>query len=165
MKYLKKMSPSHMFLASMALIFLAGMLFKKTNYISALETKSWPKTIAVITQSEIQGRNTQSIHAYFEIYISYSYQVNRVNYEGNTLFKGGENMSLKQEASARLIVNEFPVGKTVPVYYSPKNPQDSVLKKGLTKHNRIQLLLASLTMLIALYLLFAFFKKLSPNKS
>jgi hypothetical protein len=61
--------------------------------------------------------------------IHYEYTVGPVRYSGDRV-RFTHNATL-EEAESKQIVALYPVGKAVPVYYNPNNPEAAVLKKGI----------------------------------
>lgn len=97
-------------------------------------TLEWPTVIGKITHSQVaseysrdsDGRTTKMYYPN----IKYDYTVNGVDYKG-------DKHQLKQVKSspdtfAREAVSEFPVNKTVPVYYSPDDASLAVLSPGVS---------------------------------
>ncbi|MCZ0932944.1 MAG: DUF3592 domain-containing protein [Oligoflexia bacterium] len=156
----KKESPL-LLVSSFGCLAIAFMVFKSGNFRVAGQTKHWPKTTGKVTQSYIEARNTQSIHDYFLVKVSYDYQVGAMTYKGKNILKDDDSLSFGGKAQAELAISEFPVGKTVPVYYSPGNPKDAVLKPGLTWYHYSWLILSCFAGSIGLYVLFLYFNSLS----
>ena len=92
-----------------------------------IDQKHWPKTQGVIKAAEIM--KTRSLQPR----IIFVYKVDSLEYTCetnlNTPAFGGKNTRL---ATAEAVVGEYPPGKSVTVFYNPKNPADAALKVGPT---------------------------------
>jgi hypothetical protein len=122
----------------MQAFFLALMLFFGVK--EALEmgaSREWPETQGVITSSQILKENRTDYgndshrartHQYaYKVRVQYSYQVNAIAYRGNRIQIRSNTHSSERYAQRELA--EYPVGKTVKVYYNPEEPERSVLKR------------------------------------
>ena len=134
--------PSNLLFSGIALFVLSIWMFNGSHYRSALKTKSWSSVTGTITQSQIQHVNPNHIRDSYRPNISYSYQVNGINYQGNTVYKGDKSMGFNKKNSVQKIMNRYPVGKTVRVYYSPLQAQSSVLIAGPIKLHYLNLFLS-----------------------
>lgn len=94
---------------------------------------NWPQTQGTIEESLIAYR--ESVHrsgarrrtiTLYSPEISYSYIVEGRSYKNNQLTLGGNEESSDKE-KIRPIINRFPEGKNVTVYYHPSDHQRSVL--------------------------------------
>ena len=137
--------------------------FNSSDYKSASQTKHWPSVTGTITQSQIQHVNPNHIRDSFRPNISYTYQVNGVSYQGSSVYKGNKTIGYSKKFSAQKITNQFPVGKTVRVYYSPVQAQDSVLIPGPVKLHYLFLLMSIFAFLAGCYLLWTFYLRHSKK--
>lgn len=110
-----------------ALIFYYGMI----EILDARASLGWPHTSAKIISSEVEirrsggSRRSTTYHAA----VLYEYQVNSVAYKGNNVYYGMPSSSWT--APAQRIVNRYPKGKDVQVYYNPAKPEECVLEPGV----------------------------------
>ena len=77
-------------------------------------------------------RNTDSNHGgggSYHAKVFYAYQVKGTAYSGDRVAYGDYGAS--NPSHAQDIVNRYPVGKRVPVYYMPDEPKECVLEPGL----------------------------------
>jgi len=105
------------------------------NTIEFIETKGH------ISKSDISHGSKPR----FRFNINYKYQVNGQNYESSRIgfgFKGSD-----KKESVDLIINSYPVGKKVIVYFDKSNPSFSVLDPG--RHSRFGFIF-----LLVLYFMF-----------
>ncbi|MCZ0931938.1 MAG: DUF3592 domain-containing protein [Oligoflexia bacterium] len=159
-----KKKPSNLLLIAIGCFVISIWTFKGSHYKSALQTRHWPSTTGTIIQSQIHHVNPNHIRDSYQPNVSYTYQVNGINYQGATVYKGDKSIGYNRKTSAQKIINQFPVGKTVQVYYSPLQAQDSVLIPGPVKLHYMFLLLAGLTVLGGVYFLRAFSLARLPQK-
>lgn len=87
------------------------------------EKQKWPVVMGVITKSRVVG------HGPYYPEISFTYQVGRKSYECVRSFPNLKSGSkLDKYKKAQTIVEEFPPGKQVNVWYNPSNPHDAYLR-------------------------------------
>jgi hypothetical protein len=127
-----------MFAAGVCLIAWGGYEIKGSR-----ESGSWPSAQGTITSSGMSKRTTRdSNHRTRTTYypkISFHYHVDGRKYTGSRIqFSTGETGgSMKW---ARKVVNKYPSGKKVNVYYNPQEPNYGVLEAGITWRSIIFLL-------------------------
>jgi hypothetical protein len=118
-----------------ALIITASIVFiflyvKKENTLSN-DSSNWLGTSAVIASSNVRrdwdkNKGTPKTQYWFEV--QYNYEVEKKTYLGERYAFHG-NPSFKTKAEAEKLLEEFPIGKTITIYYQPDNPQESVIKR------------------------------------
>src|SRR3990167_1811678 len=101
------------------------------------DSKEWPYTHGIIPSSQILKENrkdygnsssrTSTHHYAYRVWVQYSYQVNASTYTGKRIRVRSHTYSLESLAQRELA--EYPVGKTVKVYYNPEDPERSFLKR------------------------------------
>ena len=101
---------------------------------SSLFAKNWHKTQGKILKSKVEpavkggstnrGRNNVSVR--FKILVEYSYVVSNQKYIGNRR-NFSDSVLINEREAANKIVESLPVDGIVDVYYSPNNPEQSVL--------------------------------------
>lgn len=104
-----------------ALWLLAGVTWE------AHQSVKWPTTSAAIVSSVI-GQKVPS-HARFSPEITYLYKIGTERYIGHRI--GGLALPGRQE-KALAVVQQYPVGSTVRVHVSPKDPRAAFLQPGIT---------------------------------
>ena len=95
--------------------------------IRSLRCEHWPTTEGVIEQAELKYHSSDHGSGSYSASITYDYQVAGVHYPGTRLAFGEMSSS---SGYAQGILDRFPVGKKVRVYYSPDVPQLAVLETG-----------------------------------
>lgn len=116
-------------------IIAIALIFKQN--IRRDEMKGWPSVDGRVVNAYISDHidrevtTIQDVKIRKEVYeytlhVSYEYSVDGIEYFGNNLgFKPGKkSKSLK---SIERLLNQFPEGKKVEVYYDPGSPHDSIL--------------------------------------
>lgn len=111
--------------------------------------RSWPTTNGTVVESSIQresfasrrrsgfsmsrssGGTTRGIRIGGGSYyprILYNYQVANQTYSGSS--SGATSSRGYSHSRAQDIIAQYPTGATIPVYYDPANPADSILQPG-----------------------------------
>jgi hypothetical protein len=118
-------------------LLVAGIVLAKvfeTDVSTAVESKSWPSVQGEILSSEIvlEKRHMESVHKDVSVpKVLYAYTVDGTRHEGRRIrfHHSGQDAFLGRPQVEKLIAG-YPVGKTVPVYYDPGDPSESVLERG-----------------------------------
>jgi hypothetical protein len=107
-----------------------GLGFGGMSLWQGIRCKSWPHTDGVITSSNIERHHSTGRHSHdvWGVKISYDYKVAGVSYTGTRVAFGMEESSA---AHAQSFVVRYPPGKSVPVFYSPGDPESAVLETGV----------------------------------
>lgn len=105
---------------------LFGLGFRQ--YQNARVSKSWPIVPGVVVVSELYEYDSDDTTVY-DADVRYQYTVNDFSYTGDKVMFGGVGSS--NPTSAIEIVNRYPVGQAVEVYYDPADPGTAVLEKGV----------------------------------
>ena len=112
---------------------LGGALMTKIG-VEELQTadssKNWPLATGLIKHSEVvYQKNDDSESGTYKAVVLYEYTVSG-NKFSNDLVAYGENGSC-DISHQNSIVNRYREGEEVNVYYSPQDPQESVLEPGI----------------------------------
>ena len=112
----------------------------------AFAKRSWPKAAGEIIAAELSEPPA------FRPLITYSYQVGDSVYQAVTDLGtppfGGKN---KRKSTAERIVDLYPVGKNVGVFYSPENPAESTIRVSAKFNKFVILSIGSLLYLVAIW--------------
>ena len=120
------------------LIGLVFFLLGGYQLLQGLTTKDWPAAPGKILSSQVQSGNRTSggpvrsrkgSSKRYSVDVRYRYEVDGQEFEGDRLRFG--NVSYKSRSKAQKVMNRYPRGKEVEVFYDPENPQSSVLIKGI----------------------------------
>jgi hypothetical protein len=116
--------------------------------LEAVASKNWPSTPGKVVSSEVKQseRKLQSDSGpektvtVYEVHIRYEYSVKNVVFSGIDVSEGPSSTTDRAWAEAR--VAQFPRGKEMPVYYSPKDPTRSLLVPGFHSANLVPVAIA-----------------------
>jgi hypothetical protein len=101
------------------------------DYIKSVESLRWPKTTGTVLRSSVVqhhfGRENKTEVRYFPK-IAYQYVVFGERYQADRIVFGAVSSGRLQNAQA--VVDRFPAGSTISVYYHPNTPSTSVLRAG-----------------------------------
>ena len=99
----------------------------------ARKSPGWPVAPGAIEESRIIRASKGD-----GVRVVYGYSVDEARYSSNTIsyarFDGAQGVWLLPDTPQDL-VNRYPVGKEVPVYYEPGNPRNAVLEPGTRGEN------------------------------
>ncbi|NJN44561.1 MAG: DUF3592 domain-containing protein [Anaerolineae bacterium] len=115
---------------------------------NARSSSSWPATQGQITESTLDHSTDAEGGDSYSPEVTYTYQVNGIFYENGTI-KFGEN-SYSSQRKAQEILNRYPVGQMVSVYYDPDKPGRAVLEPGVSGGSYIVFGIGVLFVLISL---------------
>jgi hypothetical protein len=89
---------------------------------------NWPNVPGAITHSMVDRSGRRHSRAV----VIYRYKVNGREYEGRRIRAGLWRMSDTLFRTSQSVVDEYPVGTNLPVYYNPAAPDRGVLRVGVT---------------------------------
>lgn len=123
-----------MFILLPAVFIVIGVIILANGIKSvakAKESVNWPSCTGVIVSSEM-GRHTDSDSGTtYSADIVYEFTVNSDLISSGKVKFGKVNTS--NPSDARKVLNKYPEGKEVVVYYSESDPYESVLEPGVHK--------------------------------
>jgi hypothetical protein len=96
-------------------------------------SKAWPSVPGEITRSEVETYRKDGKTQYLPD-IAYKYNIDGKNYTSSKVTVGDPPYT-SNISPARRIQSEYPVGKSVDVYYDPEVPSSSALKPGIQKND------------------------------
>ncbi|MCD4779321.1 MAG: DUF3592 domain-containing protein [Candidatus Omnitrophica bacterium] len=114
---------------------IAGGIVTKIGfgiYQNAKKSMEWPTVNGAVTSSEIERNHSSGSGSSSTTYgadIAYDYQIKGETYSANKVSFG--EYSSSDIGHARKIVNKYPVGKVVNVYYNPDDLYIAVLEPGI----------------------------------
>lgn len=118
-----------MFAAGIFLLAWGGYEIKR-----AYESRNWPDTLGTIISSHISKQTTRDsksrTRTSYTPRIQYQYQVGGQHYTCKRIEFGGESGG--RRSKAKKVVDQYPSGKKVKVYYNPQDPKVAVLKAGFS---------------------------------
>ncbi|MBK8616580.1 MAG: DUF3592 domain-containing protein [Anaerolineales bacterium] len=108
-----------------------GFFFYKRNQKSTAyrqTAQTWPAVTGTVLMSTIQSKRIGQSHKTYPVVI-YQYVVNGQGFQGQTIRAGEQFLSARVAGQPQATVARYPVGASVPVYYNPANPAESVLER------------------------------------
>ena len=130
---LKDIKGGKWFLRAFLGAFLAIGLGMITVGVSSIKTakdsETWPSIEGMILKSKITINDGDDSVTYGAD-VSYQYVINNQTYKGDKVTIS--EMSTSDRSRARKIVNRYPSGQKVAVFYDPVAPETSVLERGLS---------------------------------
>jgi hypothetical protein len=114
-------------------LFLIGgvmLLMSIRVWLKTLSARSWQTTSAVITESAVIESEDDGA-MYYHPEIKYQYEVGGRSFSssqyalGSKITWGGQG---RDRRKADTLVQRYPTGQRVQVYYNPRNPEDAVLE-------------------------------------
>ena len=103
-------------------IFLAILFFMRRRMAVVSQ---WPATMGTVNASYLERRRSSSDSGSTNYpVVHYSYQVGRQAYQGTKIAPGPEVGG----TGAGKVVDRYPAGAQVMVFYNPQNPSDAVLE-------------------------------------
>lgn len=107
-------------------------------FLQNSRAETWPITTGVITVSEMSNTKEHNFNkwfaalgskrwTYYTPFIEYEYTVNGIGCKSDVL--GFVDQASPYSADISRILEKYPLGKSVPVYYNPENPTEAVLDK------------------------------------
>ena len=101
------------------------LYFGCRNLLRANESRTWPTAQGVIQNSSMDRGSRGEYWAK----VMYDFTVNATAFNGNRVAFGDYGSTISSHAQG--VVNRYPKGKAVTVYYDPKNPQACLLEPGV----------------------------------
>ena len=139
----------------MALLGLAVLAMAWMTRRTATASRTWPTAAGTILTSHLEerkGKGGPNVHPK----ISYAYRAGAGEHTGQRVQWG---VGRHTAAEAAAIVEKYPVGRQVTVYYHPHNPQQAVLDPHGTVGSAAMLFVAGLCLLPGVAMaVFALFK-------
>jgi hypothetical protein len=98
------------------------------HYLRAKNSAQWPQANGVITSSYLRVGYFKHRKTYLPE-IRYRYQVGPAEYSGSR--RSFNTVHLATQAASQSVIDAYPVGKTVAVFYDPKDPASALLEPGI----------------------------------
>ena len=121
------LSPRGILLVLLALATLLPCL-ALPKYLRAKSSSQWPRAAGVITSSHLVAGSFKQMKGYRGV-VHYRYQVGSAEYSGSRLSFGRDHLAVRD--AWQKVLDTYPAGKTVDVYYDPKDPSFAILEPGL----------------------------------
>ena len=100
--------------------------WKRSKAVEA-QSQSWSSTAGIIVKSrvEVSGGESTSVSPK----VVYEYGVGGQTYQNDNIRPGDDFLRVNVRGTAYEIVDKYPVGSAVIVYYNPQNPAESTLER------------------------------------
>ncbi len=95
----------------------------------AMASSNWPTAPGMIQSSSVEYHRSQKGSGTYGAKVLYSFTANDLAYNGGQVAFGDYSSGSPDHANS--IVNRYPQGESVTVYYDPANPEFCVLEPGL----------------------------------
>lgn len=95
------------------------------SQIGARKAASWPSTIGTVVMSDLEARHGSKGHYVNYPVVVYQYRVGGASYESRKVSPGMEWGG----TGAGKVVERYPAGSQVTVYYNPDNPAEALLER------------------------------------
>jgi hypothetical protein len=99
-----------------------------------LASKNWPNVRGIVKESSVEEKSESEGGVIYRPKIIYSYRVDDCDYESDRSFSWIRSGWRKRVAN---IVERYPQGSDVEVYFNPDNPSQAVLERGITPSSYI----------------------------
>lgn len=146
---------------------LLGIIGSTQQYFLAKSSVNWPSVDGEVTSSKVIGSYTDSVKSYYvsRAAIAYAYTLEGREYLGDRrTFRPPERSFEQSTIAAENVVDQYSVGQTVRVYFSPSDPQVSVLEPGASLGMLVPALIGILLMsCTTIFVLFVAGEELLPS--
>lgn len=103
---------------------LIGEIFTVSLFFKARAIAKWPTALGTITRTDLNNEPGGSAH----VQIDYTYRVTDRPYQSSQVRTRGT--PVKHQSDVDQLMEKYPVGREVAVYYDPNNPADAYLEAG-----------------------------------
>jgi len=110
-----------------SVILLAIIFFTRQ---SAAKAQNWSATTGKVTLSNLEARRGSKGGTVYYPVVQYQYRVHAMDYESRKIMPGMEWGG----SGAQAVVEKYPAGSTVTVYYNPENPAEALLERDVPKY-------------------------------
>ena len=116
-------------LIGLVLFAAAIIVFFIRRHSAALQAASvnWPTVEGKVTDAKIHAFRDKEKHMNYMGRVWFGYQVNGTNYSSEKISWGGRPYS-PVTTGAQQVLDRYPIGSPVQVYYNPQKPKQSVLE-------------------------------------
>jgi hypothetical protein len=117
------------------------------------DLNKWPSTTGTVMGGYVQeyyksgGGKNPTWNWFYYPHVSYVYNVNGAVYQSENIWLG--DMGTTSSAWAFGIIDQYPAGSSVTVYYNPSNPSQSVLEKTSTGDIELALSIFAIALVVA----------------
>jgi hypothetical protein len=152
---------AYLILTIVGLVGIFGLCSGLLELFQALQCKNWPQTEGII--QSVKMTHSSNKHDIYGVKISYQYKVANISYSSERVSFG--ELETTEESHAQAILDRYPVGKQVMVFYSIANPTSAVLETGIHGQTWVTLIVSTSFLGAVLFILFLIRKKVPVGRS
>lgn len=116
----------------------------------AEESQNWASTLGTITKTYMrQEVSYETSNTIYYPTIEYEYEYRGTTYTGSRINFGGSSGNSNYRKSEEILA-QYPINKTITVYYDPNNPEEAVLEQKMGTGGKVMLIVGILFAFIAL---------------
>ncbi|MGL1957151.1 MAG: DUF3592 domain-containing protein [Colwellia sp.] len=130
------------------------------SLIKAKESVNWPTAEGVVVSSSVydsKDRNDNSSKSVYHAVVIYEFTVHNLQYSSNVVAFGDYGSA--DSSYANDIVERYPTGENVTVYYQDNDPEECLLEPGLTAQSFFILGFGLVFLIVGFYFTFFFSKQ------
>ena len=142
------------------LVGVFGLCSGTLELFQSLQCKNWPQTEGIIQSAKMTHRSNK--HEIYGVKISYQYKVANISYSSERVSFG--ELETAEQSHAQAILDRYPIGKQVMVFYSTANPASAVLETGIHGQTWVTLSVSALFLIIVTVLLIGIRKQMNKKK-
>ena len=126
------MSPhgAKLFSSVFIIVGAAVLFFGIRSVLQAHASSGWPTTTGKVISSSVDSKRSDKGGTTYHAAVLYEFNVSGVVHSADDVAYGQYGSS--DPSYARGLVNKYPAGREVTVYYSPNNADDCVLEPGIS---------------------------------
>ncbi len=104
-------------------------LYRRSKQATAMRqaSQNWPSTSGRVIKSRVEVRGGD--HTSVEPRVIYEYNVSGQVYQAQQVRAGDAFFSMRKGQEAYRIIDQYPEGAAVAVYYNPDNPAEAALER------------------------------------
>ena len=133
------------------------------SIVRANASESWPMVEGEVIRTDIvSNRKSGGGSSTYRAKVEYQYAIDGVTRYGARVSYAG-NVSSSNRGSAMAIIDRYPKGSDVTVYYDPADPEESVLEPGISAKIFLTPAIGGVFLVLGLALLFSSLKGRSKH--
>jgi hypothetical protein len=140
-----------------ALLFISAgilmLIFFGAIIIQKVSSKNWPSTPAIISDRKIERKRSDTDNSTsYSIDVTLTYYVNGIEY--TTPLDAWQTLDESEEGAKRRMEQNYPLGKTYQIFYSPSKPSESLVERSVVLLDFLMMLLPIAFISIGIYMLY-----------
>lgn len=144
----------HLFNTLFLVLGIAFLITGAFPYTRALACSDWPFVLGRIQVSELRTPDpAKGFSLSRKVKVEYTYDVDNTRYEGKRIDFGVGSKAFILGEFAERVLQRYPVGQMVRVYYNPARPGESVLERSPSLGSGLIWMLCAVVFLAASFLI------------